>query len=129
MLRRHIILFIAIRPSDGDVKPGGLLGAFREEQALNRHRVSPSPFISSHTIGCLVQLYRSRSRNSPTLSPPTLLQGRYHLSRANSVADTCTLRQITPRAIFQRCHAFQFRTRFTVRELLSLKELLCTAFY
>ena len=30
MLRRHIVLLIAIRPSDGDVKPGGPLGAFRE---------------------------------------------------------------------------------------------------
>ena len=47
MLRRHIVLLIAIRPSDGDVKPGGLLGAFREEHAMSRHRVSPSPFLSS----------------------------------------------------------------------------------
>ena len=47
MLRRHIILLIAIRPSDGDVKPGGPLGAFREEQAMSRHRVSPSAFLSS----------------------------------------------------------------------------------
>ena len=47
MLRRHIILLIAIRPSDGDVKPGGPLGAFREEQAMSRHWVSPSPFLSS----------------------------------------------------------------------------------
>ena len=38
---------IAIRPSDGDVKPGGPLGAFREEQNMSRHRVSPSPFLSS----------------------------------------------------------------------------------
>ena len=37
-------LLIAIRPSDGDVKPCGPLGAFREEQAMSRHRVSPSPF-------------------------------------------------------------------------------------
>ena len=50
MLRRHIVLLIAIRPSDGDVKPGGPLGAFREEQAMSRHRVSPSPVLSSsHT--------------------------------------------------------------------------------
>ena len=50
MLRRLIILFIAIRPSDGDVKPGGPLGAFRDEQAMSRHRVSTSPFLSSsHT--------------------------------------------------------------------------------
>ena len=47
MLRRHIVLLIAIRPSDGDVKPGGPLGAFREEQAMSRHRISPSPFLSS----------------------------------------------------------------------------------
>ena len=38
---------IAIRPSDGDVKPGGLLGAFREEQAMSRDRISPYPFLSS----------------------------------------------------------------------------------
>ena len=42
-----IVLLIAIRPSDGDVNPGGPLGAFREEQAVIRHRVSPSPFLSS----------------------------------------------------------------------------------
>ena len=31
MLRMHIIiLLIAIRPSDGDVKPGGPLGVYRE---------------------------------------------------------------------------------------------------
>ena len=36
MMRRHIVLLIAIRPSDGDVKPGGPLGSFREEQAMSR---------------------------------------------------------------------------------------------
>ena len=30
-----------------NVKAGGPLGAFREEQAMSRHRVSPSPFLSS----------------------------------------------------------------------------------
>ena len=50
MLRRHIVLLIAIRPSDGDVKLGGPLGAFRDDQAMSRHRVSPYPFLSSsHT--------------------------------------------------------------------------------
>ena len=33
-----MVLLIAILPSDGDVKPGGPLGAFREEQAMSRHR-------------------------------------------------------------------------------------------
>ena len=67
MLRRHIILLIAIRPSDGDVKPGGPLGAFREEQTMSRHRVSPSPFLSSssHTT----QLHYT---NSFTYSHPNL---------------------------------------------------------
>ena len=47
MLRRHIVLLIAIRPLDGDVKPGSPLGAFRQEQAMSWHWVSPSPFLSS----------------------------------------------------------------------------------
>ena len=47
MLRRHIVLLVAIRPLDGDVKPGGPLSAFREEQAMSRLLVSPFPFLSS----------------------------------------------------------------------------------
>ena len=62
MLRKHIILLIAIRPSDGDVKPGGPLGAFREEQAMSRQRVSPSPLHSSS----------SHYTNSYTYSYPNL---------------------------------------------------------
>ena len=65
---RQIVMLIAIRPSDGDVKPGGPLGAFRQEQAMSRHRVSPSPFLSSsssHTT----QLHCT---NSYTYSHPNL---------------------------------------------------------
>ena len=47
MLRRYTVLLIAIRPPDGDVKPGGPICAYREEKAMSRHRVSPSPFLSS----------------------------------------------------------------------------------
>ena len=67
MLRRHIVLLIVIHQSDGDVKPGGPLGAFREEQAMSRHGVSPSPFLSSssHTT----QLHYT---NSYTYSHPNL---------------------------------------------------------
>ena len=67
MLRRHVVLLIAIRPSDEDVKPGGPLGAFREEQAVSRHRVPPSSFLSSssHTT----QLHYT---NSYTYSHPNL---------------------------------------------------------
>ena len=50
MLRRHIVLLIAIRPSDGDVKPGGPLGAFRERAG---YEPAPGftfslPFIINH---------------------------------------------------------------------------------
>ena len=46
ILYRINIRIITILMSDGDVKPGGPLGAFREEQAMSWHRVSPSPFLS-----------------------------------------------------------------------------------
>ena len=68
MLRRHIVLLIEIRPSDGDVKPGGPLGDFREEQAMIRHRVSPSPFLSSSSSH-ITQLHYT---NSYTYSHPNL---------------------------------------------------------
>ena len=57
-----------IRPSDGDVKPGGPLGAFREEQAMSQHRVSPSPFLSSssHTPQ---HNYTTHTVTQPQLSP------------------------------------------------------------
>ena len=47
VINKHIVRLIAIRLSDGDVKPGGPLGAFQEKQAMNRYQVSPSPFLSS----------------------------------------------------------------------------------
>ena len=61
MLRRHIVLLIAICPSDGDVKPGSPLGAFREEQAMSRHWVSPSPFLSSSSSSHTTQLHYTNS--------------------------------------------------------------------
>ena len=69
MLRRHIVLLIAICPSDGDVKPGGPLGAFREKQAMSRHRVSPSPFFSSSSSCHTTRLHYT---NSYTYSHPNL---------------------------------------------------------
>ena len=50
MLRRHIVLLIVICPSDRDVKSGGPLHAFQEEQAMSWHQVSPSPFLSSYDL-------------------------------------------------------------------------------
>ena len=68
MLRRHIVLLIAIRPSNGDVKPGGPLGAFREEQAMSRHRVSPSPFLSSSSHTAQLHYTNSYTYNHPNLN-------------------------------------------------------------
>ena len=61
MLRRHIVLLIAIRPLDGDVKSGGPLGASREEQAMSQHRVSPSPFLSSSSSSHTRQVHYTNS--------------------------------------------------------------------
>ena len=68
MLRRHIILLIAILPSDGDVKPGGPLGAFREEQAMSRHRVSHSPFLSSSSRTTQLHYTNSYIYSHPNLN-------------------------------------------------------------
>ena len=69
MLRRHRHRHTVDSDSSvgWDVKPGGPLGAFREEQAISPHRVSPSPFLStsSHTT----QLHYT---NSYTYSHPNL---------------------------------------------------------
>ena len=70
MLKRHIVLLIAICPSDGDVKPGGPLGAFREEQAMSRHWVSPSPFLSSSSSSS--HTAQSHYINSYTYNHPNL---------------------------------------------------------
>ena len=48
MLRRHIVLLITIRPSDGDVQPGGPLFAFRIEQVMSRHRFHVLPSLHHH---------------------------------------------------------------------------------
>ena len=66
-VERHIVLLIVIHPSVGYIKPGGPLGAFREEQAMSQHWVSLSPFLSSssHTT----QLHYT---NSYTYSHPNL---------------------------------------------------------
>ena len=48
--RKQYYVEKAIRPSDGNVKAWRPLDAFREEQAMRRHRVSPSPFLSSSSL-------------------------------------------------------------------------------
>ena len=68
MLRRHIVLLIVIRPSDGDVKPGGPLGAFRVEQAMSQHRVSPSPFLTSSSHRTQLHYTNSYTYSHPNLT-------------------------------------------------------------
>ena len=59
MLGRHVVLLIAIRPSDGDVKPGGPLGAFREDYEPAPGFTFSLPFIiiSHNTITLHQQLH------------------------------------------------------------------------
>ena len=61
-------LLIAISPSDGDVKHGGPLGAFREEQAMSRHRVSHSPFLSSPSHTTQLHYTTSYTYSHPNLN-------------------------------------------------------------
>ena len=65
MLRRRIILLIAIRLSNGDVKSGCPLGAFQKEQAMSRHWVSPSPFLSSSSHTTQITLHKQLHIQSP----------------------------------------------------------------
>ena len=52
MLRRHIVLLTEIRPSDGDVKPGGPLGLFEKRRlwAGTGFHLLPSFHYHHHTI-------------------------------------------------------------------------------
>ena len=99
MLRRHIVLFVAIRPSDEDVKP-----AFREEQAMSRHRVSPSPFLSSssHTTQILyINSYTYSHHNlnflqhyTESLSTRNVVcpSGAWYENRPHSTPSICLVR-------------------------------------
>ena len=68
MLRSHIVLLIAIRPSDGDVKPGGPIGAFRKEQAMSWHRLSHSPFLSSSSYATQLHYTNCYTNSHPNLN-------------------------------------------------------------
>ena len=57
-----------IMSSDGDVKPGGPLGAFREEQAMSRHRVSPSAFLSSSSHTTQLHYINNYTYSHPNLN-------------------------------------------------------------
>ena len=101
MLRWHIVLLIAIRPSDGLVKPGGPLDAFREEQAMSRHRVSPSPFLSSsqhnHTTQTVTHTVTLTSTSYSTLY-------RYSSHTKHRLPKRCVIRkQTTVNAIYPPC--------------------------
>ena len=63
-VEKYIVQLIAIRPSDGDVNPG----AFREEQAMSRHWVSPSPFLSSSSHTTQLNYTNSYTYSHPNLN-------------------------------------------------------------
>ena len=59
---------IAIRPSNGDVKPGSSLGAFRKEQDISWHWISPSPFLSSSSHTTQLHYTNSYTYRHPNLN-------------------------------------------------------------
>ena len=62
------LLLITIRPSVGDVKTGGPLGVFREEQAMSWHRVSPSFFLSSPSLATQLHYPNNYTYSHPNLN-------------------------------------------------------------
>ena len=50
----------------GTLNLAGPLGAFREEQAMSRHRVSPSPFLSSSSL--TITLHKQLTYSHPNLN-------------------------------------------------------------
>ena len=70
MLRRHIVWpTVDSNSSVGwDVKPGGPLSAFPEEQAMSRYWVSPSPFLSSSSQTTQLHYTNSYIYSHPNLN-------------------------------------------------------------
>ena len=89
---------IVIRPSDGDVKPGGPLDAFREEQAMRRHRVSPSPFLSSshNTITLHTNSYKYSHPNLNFLQYTLQILVLHAMWSAQAVRDWKNRPHLTP---------------------------------
>ena len=67
-VERHTVLLIAIRPSHRDVKPDGPIDAFREEQAMSQHQVSPSSFLSSSSHTTQLHCTKSYTYSHPNLN-------------------------------------------------------------
>ena len=82
MLRRNVVGSTV--NSDSSVgwglKPGGPLGAFREEQAISGHRVSPSPFLS------FIIISYARSTRNVVCPSGTWIENRPHLMPSNRLA-------------------------------------------
>ena len=96
-------MLIAIRPPDGDVKPGGPLGAFREEQAMRWHRISPSSFLSSSSSSSshTTQLHYTKSHpNLNFLQYTVQILIPHAMWSAQAVHD---LKMITLKAIYPPC--------------------------
>ena len=73
MLRRHIVLLIAIRPSDGDVKPGGSLGVFDKSRLWAGTGFHLLPSFHYHpTLHNTVTLHKQLHIQSPYPQLPTV---------------------------------------------------------
>ena len=80
------------------VKPGGPLGAFREEQAMRRHRVSPYPFLSSSsshttqrytTVTLTATLTSTSSRTLQILIPHVMWSAQAANLKLNAIYPPC----------------------------------------
>ena len=95
MLRRHIVLLIAIRPSDGDVNPGGPLAA------MSRHLL-PSHHHHHHT-------QHNYTTQSYTYSHPNLSFIQY------------TLQILVPHVMWSAQAVHELKIGHTQRHLCALR--------
>ena len=71
-----------------DVKPGGPLGAFREEQTMSRYRVSPSPFLSSSSHTAQLHYTNRHTVTLTSTSYSTLYRYSHVMWSAQAVHDS-----------------------------------------
>ena len=99
MLRRNIVLSIAIRPSDGDIKPGGPLGAFRagtgfhllssfHHHHLLQHNYSTQSYPYSHPNLNFLQHYTDTLPTRNVVCP----RGAWFENRPHSMPFICLVR-------------------------------------
>ena len=136
MLRRHIVLMIVICPLDGYIKPGGPLGAFWEQQAMSRHQVSPSPFLSSfhttqtvtHTVTLTSTSYSRQYRYSYPTCNVVCPSGVWFENRSHSTPSIlpCTEPEVHNSAVSWHWNNTHILIMVVIIIIISLFSLTCT---